>query len=188
LILISHVTVQHSYRSEPYMPLPYQTYWPQGMEGWADLNTTVVSKQSAQDHYVIYIAVISCSNLHASLGKYRCTQHAHSCCPECGNQASNSWPIGSQATRLTAEPLLLLACAWRAIADQPSNSFIVSWDKPPFNFVRGQELTMGDIVCFSPQGRNQWLPEPISHPNTASILLLLTLGTEIMASQGHSET
>jgi len=27
-----------------------------------------------------------------------------------------------------------------------------SWDKPPFNFIRGQASTVWDIVCFSPQG------------------------------------
>jgi len=33
-----------------------------------------------------------------------------------------------------------------------SSSAECSWDKPPFNFVRGRESTMWDIVCFSPQG------------------------------------
>ena len=33
-----------------------------------------------------------------------------------------------------------------------SSSSECSWDKPPFNFVRGQDLTMWDIVWVSPQG------------------------------------
>jgi len=36
-------------------------------EGW---KVTMASKQSAQDRYVAGIAVVSCSNRHASLGKW----------------------------------------------------------------------------------------------------------------------
>jgi len=38
-----------------------------GMEGWVDPVTTTVSKQPALDRYVTDIAVVSCSNRHASL-------------------------------------------------------------------------------------------------------------------------
>jgi len=50
---------------------------PRGMKGWVGLGTTTVSKQSAQDRYVTDIAVVSCSNRHASLDKRMCTASAH---------------------------------------------------------------------------------------------------------------
>jgi len=37
------------------------------MEGWVGLGTTMVSKQSAQDRYVMEITVVSCSDCHALL-------------------------------------------------------------------------------------------------------------------------
>jgi len=44
---------------------------PRAMEGWVGLDTTMVSRQSAQDHYVIKITVISCSDCHASPGNWK---------------------------------------------------------------------------------------------------------------------
>jgi len=43
---------------------------PGRMEDWVGLGTTAVSKQSARDHYVTDITVVSCSNRYASLGNY----------------------------------------------------------------------------------------------------------------------
>jgi len=40
------------------------------IKGWVGLCTTTVSKQFAQDRYVADIAVDSCSNRYASLGKW----------------------------------------------------------------------------------------------------------------------
>jgi len=58
--------------------------------------------------------------------------------------------------RVSFKPiLLLLVYASRAITGSQamaSSSAECSWDKPPFNFIREQELTMWDIACFSPQG------------------------------------
>jgi len=48
-----------------------------------------------------------------------------------------------------------------------SSSAECSWDKPPFNFVRKQELTLWDIVCFSPQGHKSvaaWVHNCIQTP------------------------
>jgi len=43
---------------------------PRGMEGWVGLGTTMVSKQSVQDFYVMVIAVVSCLNRHTTLGSW----------------------------------------------------------------------------------------------------------------------
>jgi len=43
---------------------------PGRLEGWVSLGTTAVCKQSAQYHYVADIAVVSCSNCYALLGKW----------------------------------------------------------------------------------------------------------------------
>jgi len=61
---------------------------PGRMEGWVILGTTLVSKQSAQHHYVTdHITVVSCSSRH---GAHR--------------GASNSRFLGPQAAMLTTEP------------------------------------------------------------------------------------
>jgi len=67
---------------------------PSGMEGWVSLGTTTVSEQSAQDCYVTAITVVSCSNRDASLGNTGQLEH---------RGASNSQPLGPQATTLTTE-------------------------------------------------------------------------------------
>ena len=42
---------------------------------------------------------------------------------------------------------------WRVVTlETASSSVECSRDKPPFSFVRGQDLTMWDIVWVSPQG------------------------------------
>jgi len=41
------------------------------MEGWVGLDTTTLSKRSAQDRSVTEMTVVSYSNRHASLVKYR---------------------------------------------------------------------------------------------------------------------
>jgi len=74
------------------------------MEGWVGLGTTMVSrpKQSDQDRCVTNIAVVSCSNCRASLGKW-----TYTACPQllgAQGQAWNSWPLGSWVTTLTAAP------------------------------------------------------------------------------------
>jgi len=63
--------------SEPYLPLPSQLvliYWPRRNGRPIGLGTTVVSKQSAQDHYVMEITVISCSDRHSSPGNWKCSR------------------------------------------------------------------------------------------------------------------
>jgi len=59
-------------RNEPYLPLPLQPklvliYRSRGMEGWVNLGTTTVSKQSAQDRYMTAVTAVSCSDHHTSL-------------------------------------------------------------------------------------------------------------------------
>jgi len=41
------------------------------MKGWVGVGTTIVSKQSAQDRYVMEITAISCSDHHASRGNWK---------------------------------------------------------------------------------------------------------------------
>jgi len=43
---------------------------PEGMESWVGLGTTVVSKQSADDCYMVDVTVVSCLYRHTSLGKW----------------------------------------------------------------------------------------------------------------------
>jgi len=64
---------------------------PGRMEGWVGLDTTMVSKQSAQNRYVAEITVVSCSDRHASLGNWKRSRL----------RASNSRPLGPKAARLT---------------------------------------------------------------------------------------
>jgi len=72
------------------------------IEGWVGLGTSKVSKQSAQDCYVMEITVISCSDRHASPGNWK---HRRL-------WASNSrplWPKASMLTHYTTEsPFTLL--------------------------------------------------------------------------------
>jgi len=78
------------------LPFPSQSWssftnpgLPRGMEGRVGLGITTVGKQSAHDCYVTAITAVSCSICHASLGKL---EH---------RGASNSQPLGPQATMLT---------------------------------------------------------------------------------------
>jgi len=57
------------------------------------LGTTTVSKQSAQDRYVMGITVVSCSNCHASQGSW-----------STGQWMSHSPSLELRATMLTTEP------------------------------------------------------------------------------------
>jgi len=43
---------------------------PRWMEGWVGLSNATVSKQSAMDHYMMAITIISCSDCRASLGNW----------------------------------------------------------------------------------------------------------------------
>jgi len=64
-----------------------------GMEGWVGLGTTMVGKQSAQDHYVTGTTVISCSDRRTSSGNWK---HSRL-------RASNSQPLKSKTAMLTNE-------------------------------------------------------------------------------------
>jgi len=82
--------------NESYLPLLPSWSWSSfidcgGIEGWVGLGTTIVSKQSAQDCYVIAMTVVIYSSCHASLGNWR-------------TGTSNSWPLVPQTTKLTTEP------------------------------------------------------------------------------------
>jgi len=46
-------------------------YGPGGILGWVGLVTTTVSKQSAEDRYVMEITVVSCSDRHALPGNWK---------------------------------------------------------------------------------------------------------------------
>jgi len=86
--------------NEPYLPLPARSkllvliYRPQRDWRLSWLATTMVSKQSAQDCYVTEIAVISCSDRHASPSNWKRSRA----------WASNSRPLEPKAAKLTTQP------------------------------------------------------------------------------------
>jgi len=76
--------------------------YPEGMEGWVGLGTTMASKQPARDRYVKEITVIRCSDRHASAGNWKRSRP----------RPSNSRPLGPKVATLTTTPPSRCGANW----------------------------------------------------------------------------